>query len=121
MSERKIPEYIPEIITLCGSTRFKEQFMKVAEQLGLEGKLVFTVARFSHAENREPTPEIKERLDQLHLRKIDVSDSIYVIDVDGYVGESTRNEIKRAIEQEKTVYWYSRGGKEDDQRVKAFN
>ncbi len=48
---------------------------------------------------------VKEVLDELHKRKIDLSDEVFVINVDGYVGESTRSEIDYAIEHSKPVFW----------------
>jgi len=88
---RKFP-----VVTLCGSTKFKEEFIKINEELTLQGYIVISVGLFGHADdkfNNIITPEKKELLDKIHLRKIDMADIIYVINVNGYVGKSTRNEI----------------------------
>lgn len=89
----------PKIITLCGSTRFKEEFEKVQRELTLQGIIVLSVGLFSHAEeNGEEwaTDGTKQMLDDLHKRKIDMSDEIYVINKNGYIGSSTKSEIEYA-------------------------
>lgn len=87
-----------KVVTLCGSTRFKEQFLEAQKQLSLEGYIVFSVGLFGHSGDEEAwQPGMKEMLDANHLRKIDMSDGIYVINVDGYIGESTKREIEYAF------------------------
>ncbi len=94
------------VITLCGSTRFKEQFMAVQKQLTLEGNIVISVGLFGHSGDEEVwTPGMKEMLDNMHKRKIDMADAIYVINVGGYIGESTRSEIEYAQRNGKKVYY----------------
>lgn len=93
-----------KVITLCGSTRFKDEFMGVQKRLTLEGNIVISVGRFGHAGDNEVWIEgTKEMLDDMHLRKIDMADEIYVINVDGYIGTSTRNEIEYAKRTGKVV------------------
>ena len=98
------------VVTLCGSTRFKEDFLQAQEDLTLAGYIVLSVGIFGHADNKygaEITPEVKEMLDDMHKRKIDMSDSIYVINTGGYIGESTRSEIDYALSTGKQVdYMY---------------
>ena len=87
-----------KVITLCGSTRFKEQFLEAQKRLTLEGYVVLSVGLFGHSGDEEAwQPGTKEMLDNLHLRKIDMSDGIYVINVGGYIGESTQREIEYAF------------------------
>ena len=94
------------VITLCGSTRFKEQFMAVQKKLTLEGNIVISVGLFGHSGDDEVwTPGMKEMLDNMHKRKIDMADAIYVINVGGYIGESTRSEIEYALRNGKKVYY----------------
>lgn len=94
------------VITLCGSTRFKEQFMAVQKKLTLEGNIVISVGLFGHSGDDEVwTPGMKEMLDNMHKRKIDMADAIYVINVGGYIGESTRSEIEYALKNGKRVYY----------------
>ena len=92
------------VITLCGSTRFKEQFLEAQKRLTLEGNIVISVGLFGHSGDDEVwTPGTKEMLDDMHKRKIDMADGIYVINVGGYIGQSTRSEIDYALSQGKTV------------------
>ena len=85
------------VVTLCGSTRFKEQFLEAQKRLTLEGNIVISVGLFGHSGDKEVWTEgTKEMLDDMHKRKIDMADSIYVINVGGYIGESTRSEIEYA-------------------------
>ena len=93
-----------KVITLCGSTRFKDAFMDVQKQLTLDGNIVISVGLFGHAGDNEVWTEgIKEMLDDMHKRKIDMADEIYVINVGGYIGSSTKSEIEYATTTGKPV------------------
>ena len=59
----------------------------------------------SHADGIDFTPETKAMLDDIHKRKIDMSDAIYVINRDGYIGDSTRSEINYAKDHNKRIYY----------------
>lgn len=86
-----------KVVTLCGSTRFKDQFFEVQKKLTLEGYIVISVGLFGHSGDDEVWTEgVKEMLDKMHLNKIDMADEIFVINVDGYIGESTKREIAYA-------------------------
>ena len=93
-----------KVITLCGSTKFKEEFYEVQKRLTLEGNIVISVGLFGHSGDDEvwdgmdegTLSKTKEMLDDMHKRKIDMADEIYVINVGGYIGESTRSEIEYA-------------------------
>lgn len=99
-----------KVVTLCGSTRFKEQFLEAQKRLTLDGCIVISVGLFGHSgvplvasDQRSSAgdddvwkPGVKEMLDDMHLRKIDMADEIFVINVGGYIGESTRREIAYA-------------------------
>ena len=92
------------IITLCGSTRFKDEFMEAQKRLSLAGNIVISVGLFGHSGDEEVwKPGVKEMLDDMHKRKIDLADSIYVINVGGYIGASTRSEIEYAKAHGKKV------------------
>lgn len=103
-----------KVITLCGSTRFKEQFMEAQKRLTLAGNIVISVGLFGHAGDQEvwdgmdegTLSKTKEMLDDMHKRKIDMADEIYVINVGGYIGDSTRSEIQYAEEHGKPVRYY---------------
>ena len=92
------------IITLCGSTRFKDAFLDAQKRLTLAGNIVISVGLFGHSGDEEVwAPGTKEMLDDMHKRKIDMANGIYVINVGGYIGESTRSEIAYAIKNGKRV------------------
>jgi hypothetical protein len=85
------------IITLCGSTRFKDEFIAEQKRLTLEGNIVISVGLFGHSGDNEVWPvETKVMLDDMHKRKIDLADEIFVINKGGYIGSSTRSEIEYA-------------------------
>jgi hypothetical protein len=91
-----------KVITLCGSTRFKDEFMEIQKQLTLQGNIVISVGCFGHAGDIF-TDEQKMMLDDMHKKKIAMADEIFVINKNGYVGSSTRSEIEYAIKIGKTV------------------
>ena len=101
-----------KVITLCGSTQFKDAFMETQKRLTLEGNIVSSVGLFGHSGDDEVWTEgIKEMLDDMHKRKIDIADEIYVINVGGYLGSSTRSEIEYAIATGKAVYYLEEAAK----------
>lgn len=82
-----------EVVTICGSTRFKEAQLQAMRELEERNLAVFMVGGFMHADGLQISDEQKKMFDDLHKRKIEMSDSIYVVNVDGYVGSSTESEI----------------------------
>ena len=92
------------VVTLCGSTRFKDEFLEVQKKLTLQGNIVISVGLFSHSDGQENMNEdtLKMLID-IHKRKIDMSDSIYVINVGGYIGNTTKTEIEYAKKHGKEV------------------
>jgi len=92
-----------KIITLCGSTKFKKEFLEEQKRLTLEGNIVISVGLFGHSDNENIDQEIKNMLDKMHLRKIDLSDEIFVINIGSYIGHSTRNEIEYAKNKNKII------------------
>lgn len=100
-----------KVITLCGSTRFKNEYIEVQKRLTLDGNIVLSVGLFGHSGDSEvwenmdegTLTKTKEMLDDMHKRKIDMADEIFVINVGGYIGDSTQSEIEYAIEYGKTV------------------
>ena len=93
-----------KVITLCGSTKFKDEFLATQKRLTLEGNIVISVGLFGHSGDDEVWAEgTKAMLDDMHKRKIDMADEIFVINVGGYIGESTKSEIEYAKEHEKIV------------------
>ena len=81
-------------ITLCGSMKFKDDFLREQKRLTLEGNIVLAPNMFLLAE--DITEDIKKMLDEMHKRKIDLADEIFVINKNGYIGSSTKAEIEYA-------------------------
>ena len=100
-----------KVITLCGSTRFKDEFIEAQKRLTLQGCIVISVGLFGHSGDQEvwdnmdegELTKTKEMLDDMHKRKIDMADGIYVINVGNYIGDSTRSEIEYAKATGKTI------------------
>lgn len=93
-----------KVITLCGSTKFKDEFMNVQKDLTLKGNIVISVGLFGHSGDDEVWTEgTKEMLDDMHKRKIDMADEIFVINKNGYIGESTKSEIEYAKKTNKKI------------------
>lgn len=101
--------YRPRIVCLCGSTRFYKNFQEANYQETMKGHIVLSVGFYPHAvsemhgEGIGITAEQKEALDELHKRKIDLADEVYVLNVGGYIGSSTRSEIDYAIANDKPI------------------
>ncbi len=93
-----------KVVTLCGSTKFKEDFLAAQKELTLKGYIVISVGLFGHSGDNEVWTEgTKEMLDDMHKRRIDMSDEIFVINKNGYIGSSTRSEIEYAEKTGKKV------------------
>lgn len=85
------------VVTLCGSTKFKEEFLQVQKELTLQGNIVISVGLFGHSGDNEVWEKgTKEMLDDMHKRKIDMANEIFVINKGGYIGNSTKSEIEYA-------------------------
>lgn len=99
----------PLVAVLCGSTRFREAFEEAQANLTHEGKIVLSVGSFpgelGHAKEDLYGTEHAAFLDELHKRKIDIADEIHVLNVDNYVGSSTRSEIQYAAGLNKPIYF----------------
>lgn len=86
-----------KVITLCGSTKFKDEFIREQKRLTFEGNIVISVGMFGHSGDDEVWSDgTKEMLDDMHKRKIDMADEIFVINKGGYIGTSTKSEIEYA-------------------------
>lgn len=96
----------PTIVCLCGSTRFMDAFFDAGWAETLAGKIVLSIGVCKHAEDHSGEalgPETVRLLDELHLRKIDLADEVFILNVGGYIGESTRNELNYAKERGKKI------------------
>lgn len=107
----------PTIVCLCGSTRFRAAFEQANLEETLAGKIVLMPGSFTHAEQAGGLgdkevffgPEVAAQLDELYRRKIDLADEILVLNVGGYIGDSTAGEIEYAHNQRKTIRWWVDG------------
>lgn len=94
----------PKIVCLCGSGRFRKAFEDAEYQETLAGKIVLTIGCNTHDVARsEDLAKYKPMLDELHLRKIDLADEVLILNVGGYIGESTTREIAYAQKLGKTI------------------
>ena len=87
----------PTIVCLCGSTRFSDAFRQANLRETLAGKIVLTIGcDFKSDDALGLTQADKDRMDELHLRKIDLADEVLILNVDGYIGASTFLELQYA-------------------------
>jgi hypothetical protein len=94
----------PKIVCLCGSTRFLEAFRKAEFDETLAGNIVLTIGCDTKSDELLILgPEVKLMLDELHLKKIDLADEVLILNVGGYIGESTRRELNYAHSQNKPI------------------
>jgi hypothetical protein len=104
---RRLPP-MPKIVCLCGSTKFKDAFLEANKELTHQGNIVLTVGSLPDNRGTQSSEdifgeEVKQMLDQLHKRKIDLADEVFVLNVGGYIGSSTRGEIEYAVATGKPV------------------
>lgn len=95
------------VVTLCGSRKFVKEFKAMETELTLNGLAVLSPVFFEESQVQPLTQEALQQLKEIHLRKIELADEIFVMDVDGYIGESTRKEIAFAQKNHKVVRYYS--------------
>jgi hypothetical protein len=93
----------PTVVCLCGSTRFKDAFEKASREETLNGNIVLSVGLFGHLEGLDMNGDTKKMLDELHKRKIDLADEVLFLNVDGYIGESTKRELEYSKKNKKIV------------------
>ncbi len=95
-----------KIVTICGSLEFKNEMLVEAEKLALTGACVFTPI-FPVIENIKISDFQLQNLKKEHFKKIELSDSILVINKDNYIGESTKLEIEYAKSLNKEIIYYT--------------
>ena len=113
LDAQTLPE-LPKVVCLCGSTRFYEQFQRYNFEETMAGRIVLSVGFYPHGGFESKalhggdvgvTPEQKVALDVLHKQKIDLADEVLVLNVGGYIGDSTRSEVAHARATGKPVRW----------------
>ena len=95
-----------KIVTLCGSLKFKNEMMTVAEKMALEGYCILTPA-YPVSENIERTKEQLIKLKEAHFKRIESSDAILVVNINNYIGDSTKLEIDYAKKSGKEIIYYT--------------
>ena len=95
-----------KIITICGSLKFKDEMMIVAEKMALEGNCILTPI-YPVLENYERTDEQLMKLKEEHFKKIELCDTILVVNVNNYIGDSTNSEIEYAKKIGKEIVYYT--------------
>ena len=94
----------PKIVCLCGSTRFMDAFQEANLRETLAGRIVLTIGvNTKSGDVSYASQEVKDRLDKLHLHKVKLADEVLILNVDGYIGESTGRELAFAVAHGKKV------------------
>lgn len=88
---------------LIGSKKFKETFEKANKEESLKGNIILSVAMFGHLEGLNMESDAKKNFDKIHLDKINLADEVLVLNVNGYIGESTKEELEYAIKESKKI------------------
>jgi len=96
-----------KVTTICGSLKYQKEMMIAAEKLALKGNCVLTPV-YPISENLEKTEEQLKKLKEAHFKRIELSDSIYVINKDNYIGKSTQLEIEYAQKLGKEIIYLER-------------
>lgn len=119
----------PRVVVLCGSTRFRQAFEAANLSETLAGRIVLMPGHFTHSESGDATfghkeahfgPAVAAQLDELYKRKIDLSDEVLILNVGGYIGESTRSEIAYAEAAGKVIRWLEPAELESEQRLQLI-
>lgn len=94
-----------KVITLCGSLKFQKEMMEIAEKMALEGNCILTPV-YPITKNLEKTEKQLKALKEAHFKRIELSDAILVVNVDNYIGDSTKLEIEHAKKLGKEIMYY---------------
>lgn len=95
-----------KVITLCGSLKFQDEMMNIAEKMALKGNCLLTPV-YSVLKNHEITEEQRMKLKEGHFKRIELSDTILVVNVNNYIGNSTNLEIEYAKKLGKEIIYYT--------------
>jgi hypothetical protein len=96
-----------KIITVCGSLKFKDEIMQITEKMALQGNCMLSIIYPTKPDKDAYTDEEKDILNKMHKEKIKISDAILVVNVDNYIGSSTKSEIEFAKFLNKEIIYYT--------------
>lgn len=96
-----------KVITVCGSYKFKKEMVEITEKMTLEGNCMLTPNELVKSDKISYTEEEYLMIDKMHKEKIKLSDAILVVNVNGYIGNSTNSEIKYAKSLNKEILYYT--------------
>lgn len=92
-----------KVITLCGSTKFKKEFEEINKKLTLEGNIVLSLGVFGHTDGEQLSDEQIKMLKDIHKQKIAMSDEIFIINKNSYIGNGLKEEIEYAKQLNKGI------------------
>ena len=102
----------PTIVCLCGSTKFWREFQEINLQETLKGKIVLSIANVASSDDElfaklslTERERITRSLDELHFRKIELSDEVFIVNKNSYIGDSTKRELEYAQSLGKKICW----------------
>lgn len=97
-----------KIITVCGSLKFVDEMMEITEKMELQGNCMLVPIYNPNKPNKDSfTKEEALTLDKMHKERIKLADAILVVNVGGYIGNSTKNEIEYAKSLNKEILYYT--------------
>ena len=96
-----------KIITVCGSYKFKNEMVEVTEKMALKGNCMITPIELTKPNKEAYTKDEAIMLGKMHKEKIKLSDAILVVNVNGYIGDSTNSEIEYAKSLNKEILYYT--------------
>lgn len=96
-----------KVITVCGSLRFMKEIMEITEKMDLQGNCMLSIVYPTKPDKADYTDEEKAILGKMHKERIKISDAILVVNVDNYIGSSTKSEIEFAKSLNKEIIYYT--------------
>jgi hypothetical protein len=96
-----------KIITVCGSYKFKKEMIEITEKMTLQGNCMLTPIELAKPNKEAYTENEALIIDKMHKEKIKLSDAILVVNVNNYIGSSTKSEIEFAKNLNKEIIYYS--------------
>ncbi|MCH5297918.1 MAG: hypothetical protein J1E85_09640 [Ruminococcus sp.] len=96
-----------KVITVCGSLRFMKEIMEITEKMDLQGYCMLSIVYPAKSDKDVYTKEEKAMLSKMHKERIKLSDAILVVNIDNYIGRSTKSEIEFAESLNKEIIYYT--------------